>query len=166
MSEEELRVSIKYGEIEAEFRGSPGAVYREVVAFLEKTIPAYSLARKLSYSVGLQELLDRLSHILAYDEVEGLSILENLSAIPVSDAILLIALRNYLEHGLGRLESPTINYSELIRALPRKSKTISSSLTGLVQSGLLRRLDRGDYTITKLGLKHLMERFGRGETKG
>jgi len=33
MSEEELRVTIRYGDLEAEFSGSPESVYRQIVSF-------------------------------------------------------------------------------------------------------------------------------------
>ena len=161
--EGELKVTIRYGDVEAEFSGAPGDVYRQVVSFLEKVIPAYSLARKISYSMGLQEILEQLSGLLAYEEGEGLFFTQSLGEFPVSDAVLLLALRSHLEHGLGRRESPTVNLSELSRVLTKSEKTVSGRLTELVQRGMLRRLDRGDYTITQLGIRHVLEKYGQGE---
>lgn len=161
MSREELKVSIRYGELEAEFSGAPGEVYRQVVSFLEKVIPAYSLAKKISSALGLQEVLERLSGMLGYEESEGLFFTEGLERFPVSDAVLLLALKSHLEHGLGRRESPTVNLSELSRALSKSEKTVSGRLTELVQRGMLRRLDRGDYTITQLGIRHVLEKYGQ-----
>lgn len=161
MKEDELRVSIRYGELEAEFSGAPEEVYRQVVAFLEKIIPAYSLAKKIAYSVGLQEVLESLGGLIAYEESEGLFFLQNLDDLPVTDAVLLLALRSHLEHSLGRRESPTVNLSELSRSLSKSEKTVSGRLSELVQRGMLRRLDRGDYTITQLGIKRVLEKYGQ-----
>lgn len=161
MNSQELKVSIRYGEVEAEFSGEPGEVYRQVIAFMEKIIPAYSLARRISYNVGLQETLESLSEFMAYNEEEGLFFVQDLSQLPSSDAILLLALRNHLEHSLGRKESPTINLTELAKSLQKGEKTISGRLSELIQRGMLRRLDRGDYTITIRGIKHILERYGK-----
>ena len=43
----ELKVSISYGEHRAEFRGGPDSVHAQLTSFLEKTVPAFALARKL-----------------------------------------------------------------------------------------------------------------------
>lgn len=162
MSEEELRVSIRYGDLEAEFSGSPGSVYRQIVSFLEKAIPAYSLARKISFSMDLEDLLKTFSEIFAYDEEHGLFFKLSLNELKsVSDAILLLALRKHLEYKLGRVGEQSINFSELEGSLPAKKKTVRNNLTKLVQAELLRRLDRGDYVITALGIKHLADKYSK-----
>ena len=162
MSEEELKVTIRYGDLEAEFSGPPSSVYREVVSFLEKAIPAYSLARKISFSMDLGDLLETFSEIFAYDEEQGIFFKLSLRELKsVSDAILLLALRKHLEYKLGRVEEQSIGFSELEGSLPAKKKTIQNNLTKLVQAELLRRLDRGDYVITALGIKHLADKYSK-----
>lgn len=160
MSSEELKVTIRYGDLEMSFSGPPEAVYRQIIAFMEKTLPAYSLARKIAFNMDLKDLLEAFSGIFAYDAQEGLFFKISLSQLKsISDAILLLALRKYLEYKLGRIESPNITPGELEAALPAKKKTIMNNLTKLVQSELLKRLDRGDYTITPLGVKYLADKF-------
>ena len=44
----ELKVSISYGEHRAEFQGGPESVHAQLTRFLEKTVPAFALARKLT----------------------------------------------------------------------------------------------------------------------
>ena len=162
MSEEELKVTIRYGNLEAEFSGPPSSVYREVVSFLEKAIPAYSLARKISFSMDLKDLLETFSEVFAYNEEQGLLFKLSLKELKsISDAILLLALRRHLEYKLGRAEEQSIGFPELESSLPAKRKTIQNNLTKLVQAELLRRLDRGDYAITALGIKHLADKYSR-----
>ncbi|RLG09968.1 MAG: hypothetical protein DRN64_03385 [Thaumarchaeota archaeon] len=164
MSGEELKVTIRYGDLEAEFSGSPEAVYRQVVSFLEKAIPEYSLAKKISFSMDLKDLLEVFGDYFAYDEREGLFFKKSLSDLrSVSDAILFLALRRHLEYRLGRVESPAISSAEFESSLQAKKKTILNNLTKLVQSELLKRLDRGDYAITPLGIKHLADKFAARE---
>ena len=71
-------------------------------------------------------------------------------------------MRKYLEYKLGRIESPSISSAELESALSAKSKkTILNNLTKLVQAELIKRLDRGDYAITALGIKHLADKYSK-----
>ncbi len=165
MSSEELRVTIKYGDLETSFSGPPEAVYRQIIAFMEKALPAYSLARKIAFNTDLKDLLEAFSDVFAYDAQEGLFFKLSLSQLKsVSDAILLLALRKCLEHKLGRIEAPNISPGELEAALTAKKKTIMNNLTKLVQSELLKRLDRGDYAITPLGIKYLADKLSRKES--
>jgi hypothetical protein len=160
MSPEELRVTIRYGDLETSFSGPPEAVYRQIIAFMEKSLPAYSLARKIEFNMDLKDLLEAFSDVFAYDAQEGLFFKISLSQLKsVSDAILLLALRKYLEHKLGRIEAPNISPGELEAALSAKRKTIMNNLTRLVQLELLKRLDRGDYAITPLGVKYLADKL-------
>jgi len=165
MSSEELKVIIRYGDLGAEFTGPPEVVYRQVVSFIEKTLPAYSLARKISFSMDLSDLFETFSNILAYNEQEGIFFKLSLNKLKsVSDAILFLALRKYLEYKLGRIGSANISSMELESSLSAKKKTILNNLTKLVQAELLRRLDRGDYTITTLGIKYLADKYSKPES--
>jgi len=167
MSMEELKVTIRYGDLEMSFSGPPEAVYRQIIAFMEKTLPAYSLARKIAFNMDLRDLLEAFSEVFAYDAQEGLFFRISLSQLKsVSDQILLLALRKYLEHKLGRIEAPNISPGELEATLPAKKKTIMNNLTKLVQLELLKRLDRGDYTITPLGVKYLADKFSKKGSAG
>jgi len=159
-SEKQLKVTIRYGDIEAEFSGSPEVVYQQVISFMEKTIPEYSLARRIALSLDVRDLIEAFSHMLAYNEEQGIFLTRSLSELEsVSDAILFAALKRYIEYKLGRSESSSITSAELESALPAKKKTILNNLTRLVQSDLLKRLDRGDYVITPLGIKYLMDKY-------
>lgn len=159
---EELKVTIRYGDIEAEFSGSPEAVYRQVISFMERNLPTYSLAKKIAFSMDLKDLLETFSDVFAYSMEEGLFFKLSLSELKsVSDAILFMALRKYLEYRLGRIESPNISSSELEANLPAKKKTILNNLTKLVQAETLRRLEKGDYVITSLGIKYLADKYSK-----
>ena len=157
MAEDKLRVSISYKDLRAEFEGNPAEVYASVIRFLEKNIPSYSLASRITYSTDLQELLDRLSSLISYNPDEGVFFLKPLSSLPTADAVILFLAKRYIEHALGLKDSPTAAASEIQAAIGKPEKTISGRLSELLQKGLIRRLDRGDYTITVLGLKSLVE---------
>ncbi|MEM2224797.1 MAG: hypothetical protein QXU87_02025 [Candidatus Caldarchaeum sp.] len=152
-----LKVVISYGDLKAEFEGAPDEVYVSVVRFLEKTVPAFSLASRLQKSVSVKELLEKLGDKLAYTEGEGIVLKIPLSTLPTSNAILLYAGARYLNHLLGLAEKPELSSSELADVVAKPEKTISGRLTELVQKNLLKRVGRGGYVITALGLSHLAE---------
>ncbi|MDW7978878.1 MAG: hypothetical protein RMH74_08760 [Candidatus Caldarchaeum sp.] len=152
-----LKVSIVYGDLKAEFEGDPGEVYLKVVNFLERSIPAYSLASKLNAFPGVEELLEKLSEMLAYTPSEGVFVKKTLSSLPTSNAILLYAASRYLNNLLGFTESSECSASELAEAVGKPEKTVSGRLTELVQRAYLRRVGRGGYVITPNGLNYLVE---------
>ncbi|HIQ29885.1 MAG TPA: hypothetical protein EYH45_04905 [Candidatus Caldiarchaeum subterraneum] len=157
MTSTRLKVNIEYGDLRAEFEGDPSEVYASVIRFLEKAIPTYSLASRIAYSTDLQTLLEQLSDIIAYNQREGVLFLKPINALPAADAILLFLAKRYIEHALGLRDSPTASFSEIQSAIGKPDKTVSGRLSELLQKGYVRRLDRGDYTITTLALKMLTE---------
>lgn len=152
-----LKVSIVYGDLKADFEGDPEQVYKDVVRFLEKTIPAYSLASKLSSVTGIDEALEKLKNWLGYDTSSGLFLKADLSKLPTSSAILLFGALKHFNQILGHASGSEFLSSEVADVLGRPEKTVSGRLTELVKKGLLRRVGRGGYCITPSGLSYLVE---------
>ncbi len=153
-----LKVTITYGELRAEFEGEPAEVYSNVIKFLEKSIPAYSLAAKLLTSIDVKEMLEKLKDSLGYTPEEGIFVKKPLSSLPTSDAILLYSAARYFSHLLGlSSRPPACSSSEFAEAFNKPEKTISGRLTELVQRNFLKRVGRGEYVITHLGLNYLVE---------
>ena len=61
MSENTLRVDIKYGDISASFAGKPDEVLTAIIKFLSDNLPAIDLAKKISLSYDLQDLIQMFS---------------------------------------------------------------------------------------------------------
>ncbi|MCS7110319.1 MAG: hypothetical protein NZ956_02475 [Candidatus Caldarchaeum sp.] len=152
-----LKVSISYGELKADFEGEPADVYRNVVAFLEKTIPSFSLASKLNTAAGVDEILEKIKNFVAYDTSSGLYFKTDLSKLPTSTAILLFGVLKHLNHLLGHGQGPDFLSAEVSAVLGRPDKTVSGRLAELVKKGQLKRLGRGGYSITSAGLSHVVE---------
>lgn len=161
---DELKVKVIYKEHTAEFSGSPKDVYRAVLSYISNLIPTLSIAEKIAYSVDIQELVEKLSGVLAYSKDEGLFFLRPLSDMSDVEAISLYLIKRYVEHSLGFKDSPSVSMSEMTRELNKSEKTVSARLSEMVKKGFVRRLDRGDYTLTTLGIKELAERFVKAKT--
>jgi len=163
MNDEVMKASIQYKDVRVDFEGKPDDVYRSIISFMERAIPAYSLASRIAYSVDIQDLIEKLRDYLAYNQAEGIFLIKPLNTLSVSEAIMLLCIKRYLEHGLGLAESPSINASELAKSIAKSEKTISGKLSLILRKGYIRRLDRGDYVVTTLGIKEFLE--GRMEKK-
>jgi hypothetical protein len=53
-----LRVSLSYGELKADFSGSPESVLRSMDDFVSKHIPSFNLAKMLSLNFSTTELVE------------------------------------------------------------------------------------------------------------
>ncbi|MEM2928839.1 MAG: hypothetical protein QXP60_07740 [Nitrososphaerota archaeon] len=154
---ENLKINISYKDLSATFEGNPEQVYRSVIAFLEKVIPAYSLASRISYSINIQEILEKANKILAYNQNEGIFFLNPINNYSLNDGIMLFLLKLYIEHSVGLRDSPEASLLELSNSLNKSQKSISGKLSNLIKNGYVRRLSRGSYVLTITGLKHLIE---------
>jgi DNA-binding transcriptional ArsR family regulator len=103
-----------------------------------------------------------LADKLAHSPGEGIFVRASLSSLPASTAILLFAAAKHLSHLLGYAPSPEFGGSELSSVLGKPEKTVSGRLSELVQKGFLKRVGRGGYAITSLGLTSLAESSGAG----
>ncbi|MDH5361950.1 MAG: hypothetical protein OEW84_01380 [Aigarchaeota archaeon] len=159
-----LHVNIIYKGVETSFKGHPEQVYRAVISYLEKAIPAFSLASKVSFSLDLQKILSDVKDVLAYVPAQGMMFINTISSFPMSDAVMLYLLKCYLEHSLGMRESPSAAIADIKNALTHPEKSISSRLTELMKRGWVRRVGRGSYVATLIGVREISERM-RPETK-
>jgi len=160
MAEEEaLHVNIVYKGVETSFKGHPDQVYRAVISYLEKAIPAFSLASKVSFSLDLQKILLDVKDVLAYAPDQGMIFVDTLSSFPISDGVMLYLLKCYLEHSLGIRDSPSASIADIKNALTQPEKSLSSRLTELMKRGWARRIGRGSYVATLVGVKGISERM-------
>lgn len=159
-----LHVNIIYKGVETSFKGRPDQVYRAVISYLEKAIPAFSLASKVSYSLDLQKILSDVKNVLAYVPDQGMIFINTISSFPMSDVVMLYLLKCYLEHSLGMRESPSVAIADIKNTLTHPEKSISSRLTELIKRGWVRRVGRGSYVATLVGVRKISERM-QPETK-
>lgn len=160
MTEEDaLCVNIVYRGVETTFKGRPDQVYRAVISYLEKAIPAFSLASKVSFSLDLQKILSDVKDVLAYVPDQGMIFIDSLSSFPASDAVMLYLLKCYLEHSLGMRDSPSAAIGDIKSALTHPEKSLSSRLTELMKRGWVRRIGRGSYVATLVGVREISERM-------
>ncbi|MEM1517558.1 MAG: winged helix-turn-helix transcriptional regulator [Nitrososphaerota archaeon] len=154
---DKMRLSLQYGDLKADFEGTPEEVTKLLIRFLEQNIPTYSIARRITLTVDLESLVDAVETYIGYSKDDGFFLKPGFQQLPSSDQILLLLAKRYLENIWGITQTPAMSMREISEKLGLKEGTSSSRLTELIRKGMVRRLERGDYTITTLGLQELMK---------
>ncbi|MEM3123962.1 MAG: hypothetical protein QW756_07740 [Nitrososphaerota archaeon] len=159
MTQKDLKVTISYDELTAQFEGQPADVYEQVVRFLEKVLPAYRLSSMIQRSASVTELMERLKGLIAYSEGEGIYLTKPFHTLATPDAILLLLTIRHLESALGLKEMKAVTPKEMMAMLGRPMKTVSGRLSELVRKGYVKRLGRAGYSLTGLGLSYVLDTF-------
>jgi hypothetical protein len=154
---DKMRLSLQYGDLKAEFEGTPEEVMKLLVRFIEQNIPAYSIARRITLTVDIESLIDALESYVGYSKEDGFFLKPRFQQLPSSDQILLLLATRHLENIWGIAQTPTMSMREISERLGLKEGTSSSRLTELIRKGMVKRLERGDYAITTLGLQELLK---------
>ncbi len=150
--EEKLEASVKYGQLESHFTGTVDEVIRGVIKFISEVCPAYDLASRLVVTVDIEKLIEDMEGVIAITD-EGL-----ISTIPsgiLSDkeAIRLQLIKAYLGYRLAKRDKETMSLGDLITETQGKPGAVAGRLSEMVGENLVKRVGRGEYKITTLGIK-------------
>jgi hypothetical protein len=152
-----LEVSVKYKDMEVKFTGSPGDVVRSLLGFMRQVIPEYEIVEGLSLTVDLKELLKKVKGLIAFTP-EGIVITvprERLGG--EKNIILLHLMKAYVGYSTGRLKKDLLKTGEIVSLTGGKTGTVGARLSELTSMGWIERKGRGEYRITTLGIKALID---------
>jgi DNA-binding MarR family transcriptional regulator len=156
-AEKQLSVTVNYGEVKVEFAGSPELVIRSLHEFVAKEIPYIDLARSISVSYSLNDLIQLFKDYIRFTP-EGPRVWAQDKKFSDKD---VIALQLTAERGSslsGKSQSDTMTVAEIQAATGLNAKTISSRLSELAKLAYVERVDSegvGKYKITTTGIHWL-----------
>ena len=156
-TERQLAVVVSYGEVKVEFSGSPDVVYRSLHEFISKEIPNIDLARSISVSYSLNDLIQMFKDYVRFTE-EGPRIWVQDRKLSDKDVIALQLVAAKAAMLSGRSKTDEMNVVELQAATSLLAKTIGSRLSELNKSGAVDRREgegSGRYRITTTGIHSL-----------
>lgn len=161
-------VSITVGEVKVQFNGSPESVLTSVINFMTKQVPTIDLARKISLSYAVTELIDLFSNFIKITP-EGPLVIQEHEMKKLSDkeivALHLVAAR--ISKDLGKVPNEGRQLSELQFATTLNPKSVSSRLSELVKAGHVLRdstangNESSSYKITTSGIHWLNSVFAK-----
>lgn len=164
----ELRVSLSYGELRAEFTGSPESVLESLVSFLAKQIPTLNLAQMLSLNYTLTELVEKFKDYLKITP-EGPMVIAG-SRLSDRELLCVRLVGQRIAFETRRARSSLISLSELQETTGMNPKTLSSRLSELSKEGCVTRESTSEGTMFKIttqGISWLIQDLSKKRsTKG
>ena len=160
MSENQIKINVEFGDAKLEFEGPADAAIKALLEFLQKHYPTYQIVNKLTLTVELEELINKLEGILAFTP-EGPVILLNREKLErelsIREMILLHLVKAYVGFQLGRLKKDSLSVDELLKATGGKVGAVAGRLSEMASEDLIQRIGRAEYRVTTYGLKHFIE---------
>jgi len=154
-TEKKLQVTVKYGELRADYEGSPDDVLRGVIDFLRRVHPALEVVEKISLTTDLNNLLKALEGVVAV-QPSGPVILSE-KKITIEQTISLLLAGAYASHQLNLLNQESLALDALGRLTGKTGGSLRGTLSRMKEKQLIERLPEGGYRITPLGLKLLID---------
>ena len=159
---DEMEVKIKYGDLEAIFKGSSENVSREVIEWLNKYIPGIRVATSLFYEPDYLELGRVISNYIRTSKEGEIFLLDNADQLSMHVKILMIlSLARILRYSNFR-DDESMTLDELSSILAASQKSVSSRLSELRAHGYIDKLREGKtsrYRVTIKGLIHLLSKL-------
>jgi hypothetical protein len=155
--ESHLEVVIRYKDVETKFTGKPDSVIRGLLNYVSQVLPGYELVSGLALTVDLEDLLKSIKGLIAFT-TEGIVVTvpkEKLGG--ERDIILVHLVKSYVGFRTGRMEKDSLTMGDIKSLTGGKSGTVGARLSELRSSGWVERVGRGQYRITTLGVKSVLD---------
>jgi hypothetical protein len=154
-AEKKLQVTVKYGELRADYEGSPDEVLRGVIDFLKRVHPALEVVEKISLTTDLNKLLKSLEGLVAVQPSGPVILYEKKMTIEQTISLLLGGA--YASCQLNALEQESLTLDTLSRLTGKTGGALRGTLSRMKEKQMIERLPEGGYRITPLGLKRLVD---------
>jgi predicted transcriptional regulator len=162
-----VSVSLRSGDLSAEFRGTPDEVNRSISLFLAKELPAYGLAKKLWLKYSNAELIDSFSEFVKLTS-EGPVVITGDKKLSDRQLVAVRLVAQQIAFDAGAAESNLLSLSQLQESISLNPKTISSRLSELSKLGnVIKETQNGasGFRITTLGINSIIEDLKKKDRK-
>jgi len=156
--EDEVKVQVKYKDVEETFSGRVNDVWVSVNRFFSEFIPAFEVSKKLVLTVDLQNLVKACEDVITFAE-EGPHLLISRSKLTDNETLVLLLLAGYVGCKLGLVESDVVSKDELQARLGKSSKIVSTRLGELVKREIAVKTKDGKYRISTFGVVQMQKDF-------
>ncbi len=155
-SERKVTVNIKYNGMEQTFTGDVNDVWVSVNRFFGEMIPTFDIARKVTLTVDLAELIEDFKDVIALAP-EGPELLISKDRLTDSETLLFYLAAAYVSFRLGKRLTDAMTKEELQAKLGKSMKITATRLGELVKQGVVIRTEEGAFRIATIGVKRLQE---------
>jgi len=158
----ELEVYLRYGDLEAEFKGDPETVRNEVIRWLDKVVPGFLLATNVLIEPDYRSLAEKLSRYVNATRSGDIILLNESSALSMQMRVLATLGMAKILYLSELREDESMTLEELSSIVVSTPKSVSSRLSELRSNGLVEKVVRSKpvkYRITLSGLLHLLDKL-------
>jgi hypothetical protein len=155
LTNEEIKVHIKYKDTEQTFTGETNQVWSSINRFFTEIIPAIQTIKNALLTVDLETLIEDSKNVIALAQ-EGPVILVSKQRLTDTETIMLYLLASYIANKLGQSKD-FVSKEELQSGLGKSAKITSTRLGELIREGQATKTEEGNYKITTLGIKRFQE---------
>ena len=151
---ERITVVVKYAGLEQTFSGKADDVWVSVNKFFSEMIPAFDIARKMTLTVDLAELIEEAKGVIAIAP-EGPEVLVPKEKLTDSEALQFYLLGAFIAFKLGKRATDAMTKDELQAKLGKTPKITSTRLSELVKDGSVVKTEEGNYRLATVAVKRL-----------
>ena len=155
MTDEAIKVYIKYKDTEQTFTGDANQVWSSINRFFIEMVPAIRTIKNALLTIDLEKLIQDCKNIIAISQ-EGPVVLVSKQRLTDTETIMLHLLAVYIASKLGQSKN-SIDKEELQSGLGKSAKITSTRLGELIRKGQAIKTEEGNYKITTLGIKRFQE---------
>ena len=149
----QVKVQIDANGLHYESSGNAEEVIPQLLQFLSEAVPTYDAARKLMYIPDLAGLADRIAEIAKITNTNQLLLTRN--DLPTQKSLSIVLFMAHLAAKFAKRPSDSLNIEEIATAVSKAPKTIRNTIVKMQKSGLIERIERGNYRITPKGFMDL-----------
>jgi hypothetical protein len=142
--------------MEQTFTGDVNDVWVSVNKFFGETIPTFDLARKITLTVDLSELVEDFKDVITIAP-EGPELLIPKDKLTDSEVLQFYLLAACIGFRLGKRATEAMTKEELQTKLGKSMKITATRLGELVKQGTVVKTEEGTFKIATIGIKKLQE---------
>jgi hypothetical protein len=154
--ERRVTVTVKYQGVEQTFTGDANDVWVSVNKFFGELIPTFDLARKVTLTIDLAQLIEDFKDVIAIAS-EGPELLIPKDKLTDSEVLQFYLLAAYIACRLGKRSTEAMVKEELQVKLGKSMKITATRLGELVKQGTVVKTEDGTFKIATIGIKKLQE---------
>lgn len=157
MSASKVRVRIELEDKVFSFEGTPDKVFETVVKWFCKIAPGLEVISHIVYTPDIDELARNLVGIATITP-NGIALSPELK-LSTADAICICLATAFLGKKIGRWEKESMGKGDIASFSGRSVGDVSKRISDLKKLRLIELINKDEYRITSLGIKHLTDKI-------
>jgi hypothetical protein len=151
-----MRVRVELEGKTFDMEGPPAEVQKALIKWLCQAMPTLELVSRVIYSPDLDQLSEALAGLAGVTS-EGDVFISSEQKLSTMSAICLCLAAAYLGDRMGKLSSSSLSKSGIASCINKGLRDVERRLSDLKKARLVKAVDKDEYQITELGIKHLLE---------